>query len=142
MLIKTFDNRINLSIKQKHRVNHLINTEGTVLNTTLLKPRKLKADTIIGHNIRDLIDPLDQAHFFDTLKKVTREKSYGFVTYSIDRAISFIGLLVPIDKNILLFELSSTPLSNKEHQKQLLLNSARGLIPELQHPSESNFTTV
>ena len=113
-----------------------------MLNTTLIKPRKLKADTIIGHNTRDLIDPLERTHFFDTLKKVTREKTHGFVAYSIDRAISFIGLMVPMNENVLLFELSSTPLSNKEYQKKLLLNSARGLIPELQNRPESNFTPV
>ena len=113
-----------------------------MLNTTLVKPRKPKPDSIIGYNFRDLIDPLDQIHFFDTLKKVVREKTHGFVAYSIDRAISFIGLMVPIDKNVLLFELSSTPLSNKEYQKQLLLNSARGLIPGLQNQPESDFTTV
>ena len=113
-----------------------------MLNTTLIKPRKPNTDTIIGYNAKDLINPLDQTHFFDTLKKVTREKTHGFVAYSIDRAISFIGLMVSMNENVLLFELSSTSRSNKEHQKQLLLDSARGLIPGLQNQSESNFTPV
>ncbi|WP_289020366.1 hypothetical protein [Desulfobacter postgatei] len=113
-----------------------------MLNTTLIKPRRYRSDTIIGHNVRDIIDPLDQPAIFDTLKKVVLENTHAFVAYSMQRTLSFITLLVPFGGDILCFELASSPLSNKEYQKQLLLNSARGLIPELQHQSGSDFTTV
>ncbi len=113
-----------------------------MINTTLIQPRKIQADTIVGLNARGIIDPPDQTAFFDTLKKVALENTHGFVAYSIQRTLSFIGLLVPAEKDILCFELASSPLSNKTYQKDLLLKAARGLIPEFRDQTVPKFVTL
>ncbi len=104
--------------------------------------RLYRTGPLIGKNFKEIIDPLDVTAIDDTVKKVINENTHAFIAYSIFRALSFIALLAPRGDNIFCFELASSPTTDKQVQKNMLLKSASGLLPGLKIGFEDEMRTI